>query len=87
MIVAPIREVRNGLPFREPRPLKPFIPQFVNGGVVLTEMINIPKDSLRKGDEDRVYARLQPGELVIPKKHVNDVVRFLKMENIKLPGI
>lgn len=58
---------------------------FVKGGKVLKKHQNIPKQSLKKGDPDTVYARVQAGELVIPKKHVKKVSAYLKKEKIKLP--
>lgn len=60
---------------------------FVNGGKVHHNQINIPREFLKKGDEDRVFARLMPNELVIPLPHVKKVERFLRSENIKLPGM
>jgi hypothetical protein len=36
---------------------------------------------------DRVPAILQAGEIVIPKKHVKTVTKFLKEKKIKLPGL
>lgn len=40
-----------------------------------------------KGNRDTVNALLTPGELVIPKKHVSAVKKFLKSEKVKLPGM
>jgi hypothetical protein len=36
---------------------------------------------------DTVLARLQPGEIVIPKPHTRKVAAFLREENIKLPNL
>jgi hypothetical protein len=58
-----------------------------SGGAVKSAHKNIPKGALPKGDVDTVYARLQPGEVVIPKKHSKTVAKFLKEKKIKLPGM
>jgi hypothetical protein len=42
---------------------------------------------VRTGDTDMVLARVQAGELVIPRKHVKKVETFLKAKKIKLPGM
>jgi len=60
---------------------------FKKGGKVLKKHQNIPKKALKKGDVDTAYARLQVGELVIPKKHTKKVSKFLKEEGIKLSGM
>ena len=60
---------------------------FVNGGFVKHNQINIPKEVLKPGDEDRVFARLMEGEIVIPTKHVKKVTKFLKENHIKLPNM
>lgn len=60
---------------------------FVSGGSVLNSDVNIPKSLLPKGDVDTVLARLQPGEIVIPKPHTRKVAAFLRHENIKLPNL
>lgn len=48
---------------------------------------NIPVKALKKGDVDTVYARLQPGEIVIPVKHTPAVRKMLVKAGIKLPGL
>lgn len=48
---------------------------------------NIPAKALKKGDVDTVYARLQPGEIVIPVKHTSAVRKMLVKAGIKLPGL
>ena len=60
---------------------------FRKGGIVKPKHKNIPKGALPKGDVDTAYARLQVGELVIPKKHTKKVSKFLKEEGIKLSGM
>lgn len=60
---------------------------FANGGMVKHHMINIPRFILKPGDDDRVFARVMPGEIVIPLPHVKKVEKFLKQEHIKLPGL
>ena len=60
---------------------------FRKGGKVLKKHKNIPKGALPKGDVDTAFARLQVGELVIPKKHTKKVSKFLKEEGIKLSGM
>ena len=47
----------------------------------------IPSQYLKKGDSDKVLARLQIGEIVIPKKHVKKITKYLKDEKIKLPNM
>ena len=58
---------------------------YAYGGRVMPSDINIPDGVLPDDDPDKVLARLMPGELVIPLKHVKSVVSFLKSKNIKLP--
>lgn len=48
---------------------------------------NIPVGVLPETDPDRVLTRLMAGELVIPVKHVNHVVKYLKKSGIRLPGM
>jgi len=60
---------------------------FVNGGKVYHEHINIPKRYLEPGDTDRVFARVAENEIVIPVKFAKRVEKYLKKENIKLPGL
>lgn len=60
---------------------------FRKGGIVKPKHKNIPKSALPKGDVDTAFARLQVGELVIPKKHTKKVSKFLKDNKIKLPGM
>ena len=60
---------------------------FRKGGIVKPKHKNIPKSALPKGDVDTAFARLQVGELVIPKKHTKKVSKFLKEEGIKLAGM
>jgi hypothetical protein len=60
---------------------------FRKGGMVKPKHKNIPKGALPKGDVDTAFARLQVGEIVIPKKHTKKVAKFLKEEGIKLPNM
>ena len=60
---------------------------FMRGGAVKTKHKNIPPSLLKHKDPDTVFARLQAGELVIPKKHVKKVVPMLKKAGIKLPNV
>ena len=60
---------------------------FRKGGMVKPKHKNIPKGILPKGDVDTAYARLQVGELVIPKRLTKKVSKFLKDEGIKLSGM
>lgn len=60
---------------------------FQEGGSVLNRDQNIPKSMLPKNDVDVVLARVQPGEIVIPKKFTRKVAKFLREENIKLPNL
>lgn len=60
---------------------------FKTGGYVHKHMDNIPLDLLPPNDKDTVYARLMPHEIVIPVKHAPLIKKFLKKENIKLPGL
>jgi hypothetical protein len=60
---------------------------FKQGGMVKPKHKNIPSKMLPKGDVDTAYARLQVGEIVIPKKHTKKVAKFLKDNKIKLPGM
>lgn len=60
---------------------------FLGGGKVKASQKNIPAKMLKPRDPDRVLARLMPGELVIPLKHVGKVKAYLKKEKIKLPGL
>lgn len=60
---------------------------YANGGVVDESHINIPDGVLKKDDPDKVLVRLMPGELIVPKKHVAKVGKFLRKSGIKLPGL
>lgn len=60
---------------------------FISGAKVQAKDKNIPKRMLPKGDIDLVLARVAPGELVIPIKHVKKVESFLKTNKIKLRGM
>lgn len=60
---------------------------YSNGGMVDESHENIPDGVLKKDDPDKVYARLQVGEMVIPKKHVYTVSQFLKKKGIILPNM
>ena len=60
---------------------------FKKGGMVKPKHKNIPASALPKGDVDTAFARLQVGEIVIPKKHTKKVAKFLKEEGIKLPNM
>jgi hypothetical protein len=61
--------------------------RFVGGGVVSPAQATIPKEMLPHGDVDTVPARLQPGELVIPLKHVDMVKSYLMSKKIYLPNM
>ena len=58
---------------------------YAYGGMVSAQDVNIPMGVLHEDDPDKVLARLMPGELIIPLKHVPAVVKYLKSQNIKLP--
>ena len=60
---------------------------FYIGGMVKNHQINIPREYLKKGDDDRVLARLMEGEIVIPLPYVKKAKQWLKEEKIKLPGL
>jgi hypothetical protein len=60
---------------------------FAYGGVVSPAQATIPKEMLPRGDVDTVPARLQPGELVIPLKHVDMVKSYLMSKKIYLPNM
>jgi len=60
---------------------------FVKGAKVQKKHKNIPASLVKTGDTDMVLARVQAGELVIPRKHVKKVEAFLKSKKIKLPGM
>jgi hypothetical protein len=59
---------------------------FKDGGLVSHSQATL-RERLPPDDVDTVPARLQPGELVIPVKHVGTVMSFLKGKNINLPGM
>ena len=63
------------------------IHNFVSGGKVKKTQINIPSPFLKPRDPDRVLVRVMPGELIVPKKHVSKVEKFLKSKKIKLRGM
>lgn len=60
------------------------------GGFIETTHIGRPKKyvhlTMKTEGVDQVAAILMQGELVVPKKHVKLVVKFLKKNNIHLPG-
>jgi hypothetical protein len=58
-----------------------------DGGMVDASNVNVPVRALAPNDPDRVLVRLMPGELVVPKKHVGQVAKFLKSKKINLPGM
>ena len=60
---------------------------FARGGVVSASQATIPKEMLPHGDVDTVPARLQPGELVIPVKHVDMIKSYLVSKKIYLPNM
>jgi len=74
--VPPTRHISLMAPYR-----------FVGGGVVSPAQATIPKEMLPHGDVDTVPARLQPGELVIPLKHVDKVKSYLMSKKIYLPNM
>ena len=55
--------------------------------MVKKHQINIPREYLKKGDDDRVLARLMEGEIVIPLPYVKKAKQLLNEEKIKLPGL
>lgn len=59
---------------------------FKEGGLVSPSQATL-RDRLPPDDVDTVPARLQPGELVVPVKHVDTVISFLKSKKIKLPNM
>ena len=61
--------------------------RFANGGIVSAGQATIPKEFLPPNDTDTVPARLEPGELVIPRKHVPLIKRFLYQNKIYLPNM
>ncbi len=61
--------------------------RFANGGVVSPSQASISKEMLPHGDVDTVPARLQPGELVVPVKHVGLVKSYLMSKKIYLPNM
>ena len=63
------------------------IHNYIKGGKIKKTSALIPSQYLKKGDSDKVLARLQIGELVIPKKHVKKITKYLKDEKIKLPNM
>ncbi len=60
---------------------------FVKGAKVKKHHKNIPASLVKTGDTDMVLARVQAGELVINKKNVPMVEKFLRTKGIKLPGM
>lgn len=60
---------------------------FADGGMVSAGQASIPKEALPAGDVDTVPARLQPGELVVPRKYAKLVSSFLMSKGIKLPNM
>lgn len=60
---------------------------FIKGAKVKKHHKNIPASLVKTGDTDMVLARVQAGELVIPKRHVKKVETFLKSKHIKLRGM
>jgi hypothetical protein len=60
---------------------------FTNGGMVHEMQAHLPAEMLPRNDPDRVLARLQPGELVIPVKHTALVAAFLRSKGIILPNM
>lgn len=58
---------------------------YAYGGMVLQKDVNIPMGVVAEEDPDKVLARLQPGELIVPLPHVKKVVKYLKSQGIRLP--
>lgn len=71
--------------FKKGGKIKPH--NFVNGAKVKKHHKNIPASLVRTGDTDMVLARVQAGELVINKKNVPKVEKFLRSKGIILPGM
>jgi hypothetical protein len=61
--------------------------KMANGGLVPNPLGFPPVQGRMKDYGDVVHTVLEPGEVVIPVEHVNKVTKFLKKENIKLPGM
>ena len=59
----------------------------IKGLNVTKNMENIPFKWLGNNHADRVLAKVQAGELVIPKKYVLPVEKYLKSKNIHLSGM
>lgn len=70
-----ISEIKRGKPEK-----------YTNGGKVKNDGFK-PVPGNRKDFGDVIPAILEPGELVIPVKHVKKVEKFLKKNNIKLSGM
>lgn len=74
--------------FKKGGKVKKVIPHnFVNGAKVKKHHKNIPASLVKTGDTDMVLARVQAGELVINKKNVPKVEKFLRSKGIILPGM
>lgn len=64
--------------------------RFQNGGLLETTHLGRPPKyvhlTMKTSGVDQIPCMLQQGELVVPKKHVDKVVAFLKTKNIRLPN-
>lgn len=60
---------------------------FIKGAKVSKRHKNIPASLVKTGDTDMVLARVQAGELVINRKNVPKVEKFLRSQGIILPGM
>jgi len=73
---------------QSPKKEKKIVPHnFVKGAKVKKHHKNIPASLVKTGDTDMVLCRVQAGELVINKKNVPKVEKFLRSKGIKLPGM
>jgi hypothetical protein len=63
---------------------------YVNGGLIETLHIGRPPRfttmKIKTAGVDQIPVLLQQGELIVPKKHVVEVVKFLRHKKINLPN-
>ena len=63
---------------------------YENGGLIETSHRGRPPTfttmRIKTSGVDQIPALLQQGELVIPKKHVSKVIKFLRYKKINLPN-
>ena len=63
------------------------IHMYLKGGKIKKTKSVIPSKYLKPYDRDRVLIRAMPGEVIIPKKYVKKITKYLKDEKIKLPNM